>query len=379
MNNKDYRFIKIKKEDGQRFIKLMNKTFTKQSIIDHKIKVIHDNNYILFPIIENENLIEILINTIKIHIDFHFETKIGLINHKYKHKSIKEALKNEIAEKFFKNIPNSYDIIGEIAIIEFDKFKSENDKNLEMLKQKVAKCIIEVNNNVKSVYEKRSEIKGEYRLRNLEFLYGENITETIHKENNCFFKLDVKKTFFTPRLVYERNRIASDNFKDKEVIVDLFSGVGPFAIQIAKKNNAIIHAFDINPDAYKYLKENIDLNKLNEKVLPYNIDIKDLTNPNNRIRKRLSNKVDRIIMNLPERSIKFIDIACFLMKKNGGILHFYQFSEKPNPIKKALKKITKQLKIFNWQVQKVLNSKIVKAYSPKSDLVVIDLQIKSKK
>ena len=40
-------------------------------------------------------------------------------------------------------------------------------------------------------------------------------------------------------------------------------------------------------------------------------------------------------MNLPEKSIKYLDVACVLMKSSGGILHFYQFCEKPDPLEKA--------------------------------------------
>ncbi|GAH99271.1 unnamed protein product, partial [marine sediment metagenome] len=87
-------------------------------------------------------------------------------------------------------------------------------------------------------------------------------------------------------------------------------------------------------------------------------------------------KIDRIVMNLPEQSINFLDIACFLMKKTGGILHFYQFCEKPNPIKKGIENLTTKLEDSRWQIEEILNSKVVKPFSPKSDLIVIDLKIK---
>ena len=81
-------------------------------------------------------------------------------------------------------------------------------------------------------------------------------------------------------------------------------------------------------------------------------------------------------MNLPEQSINFIDIACFLMKKTGGILHFYQFCEKPNPIEKGIEKLRIKLNKMGWYLEELINSKIVKPFSPKSDLIVIDAKIK---
>jgi tRNA G37 N-methylase Trm5 len=65
------------------------------------------------------------------------------------------------------------------------------------------------------------------------------------------------------------------------------------------------------------------------------------------------------------------------MKKTGGIIHYYHFSEKPNPIQKAIEVLSINIAKKNWKIEKILKSKIVKAYSPKSDLIVIDLVIKS--
>ena len=81
-------------------------------------------------------------------------------------------------------------------------------------------------------------------------------------------------------------------------------------------------------------------------------------------------------MNLPEKAFDFIITACYLMKKSGGILHFYCFSKKPNPIEKAKELLKINLENLNWNIEKILNSKVVKSYSPKEDLVVLDLCIK---
>ena len=299
----------------------------------------------------------------------------GVIRNNYKFKSLKEALKKILPESLFHYIPNSYDIIGDIAILEFDKFNDLDAKIDDSLKSKIADALISVNKKVKTVYEKAGEIKGEYRVRDLKLLKGKDKSETIYKENGCTFKLDIKKIFFTPRLVFERNRLASAPITEGEVIFDLFSGVGPIAIQIAKKNKVTIHAFDINPVAYHYLNENISLNKLLGKIIPYNLDISSLIHPSSKIGKSLENKADRIIMNLPEKAINYINVASFLMKETGGILHYYQFTEKPDVIEKTIENVKTTLSKFNYSIDKVFNSKIVKHFSPKAELVAIDLKL----
>ena len=379
-NNRDtlkIQYLKIKKENGQEFIKLINREFKNVQIIDRKYKIFIENDFILFPLIDNEDIINRMKNVVEKKTQFEVIRKNGLPNHKFKYRSIQEALKDKISNDFINIIPRSYDIIGDIAIIEFNKFEPTYNKKNRFVKKEIAKAIMEVNKNVNSVFEKKGEISGKYRLRDLNLLYGDKNSETTYRENKCYFKLDVKNTFFSPRLVYERKRVASSNIKENETIIDLFAGVGPFSIQIAKKHNVEIYSFDLNPDAYHYLIKNIEFNNLRGKIHAYNLDVKTLLNPVSELSKKLKNSADRIIMNLPEISLHFLDVTCYLMKKTGGIIHYYHFSEKPNPIQKAIEVLSINIAKKNWKIEKILKSKIVKAYSPKSDLIVLDLVIKS--
>ena len=377
LNKKDeICFLKLKKMDAQDFIQIIKDQFKSNSIIDQKYKTEYKYNYILFPLVDNKEIIDKLVKTIENLIQFELVSNKGFKNPNFKYRTLEDTLKGKVPPNFLSLIPKSYDIIGNIAILEFEKSDQINNDGFNEFKTLLAKAVIDVNKNVISVFEKKSEIKGSYRLRDLLYLSGENNTETLHKENNCVFHLDLKTTFFSPRLVYERRRIAKSDIKKNEIIVDMFAGVGPFSIQIAKLNHVEIHAFDLNPAAYGFLKKNLSLNKFKGMIFPYNMNIKDLINPSNEVGKKLSNNVDRIIMNLPENSIDFTNIACFLMRKSGGVLHFYNISEKPDPVDKTVIILKEKLGKLNWAITKIIDSKIVKSYSPKADLVVIDLDIK---
>ena len=370
------KFIKIKQESAEKFLKLLKTKLTNEPFVDRRIKVIHEGAYVLFPLIDDVEKVNRLIGEISSQLNFNIVNSEGVVEENYKYRSIEDALVGELPENILELVPKSYDVIGKIAIVEFDHINTINDKNVSSYKKKVAEALVSVNKSVKTVYEKLSEVKGIYRLKELKIIYGEDNPETIHKENDCYFKLDVKKTYFTPRLVFERNRVSSSSFKKQELIVDMFTGVGPFSIQIAKKNEVKIYAFDVNPSAYKYITENIEINKIKGKVIAHHMDVKELLNPDNKLGHYLKHKINRIIMNLPEQSINFLDVVCFLMKKPSGILHFYQFCEKPNPIKKGIENLNTNLKDSGWHIEEILNSKIVKPFSPKSDLIVIDLKIK---
>jgi len=376
MTSKEIKYLKIKKELGQIFVKFIKEEFKSQTLIDKSNKILKENDYILFPLIEDKHLINKLTKSLENIFEYQIILKEPIPSLKFEYKSLEDILKNEVSEDLIQYIPKSYDIIGDIAIIEFDRFSEYEKESINNFKKKIGEAITIANKNVKTVYEKTSEIKGKYRLRELTLIYGQNKSKTIHKENKCSFKLDVKKTFFTPRLVYERRRITMSNIKANELIIDLFAGVGPISIQIAKNHNVTIYSFDINPDAYKYLNENLTLNKLIGNIIPYNLDIKEILNPSNKLALMLKGKADRVIMNLPERSLDYVDIACFLMKKSGGIIYNYQFCEKPDPIEKAITNLKTNLMNLNWHVEKLLEAKTVKAYSPKSDLVVVESYIK---
>jgi tRNA (guanine37-N1)-methyltransferase len=364
-------FLKLKKSDAQGFIQFIKENFGKELLISQKYKIEQVGNYKLFPLVERKDIIDTLVKEIQNNFPVKLVTKKATVNPNFKYRTLKDALHGKIPPDYVNLIPNSYDIIGKIAILEFEKPDAISIKNFTDIKLLIANAVIDVNKNVLSVFEKTSEIKGSYRLRDLGYLCGENKTETVHKENSCVFHLDVKKTFFSPRLVYERRRISESNIKEGEVIVDMFAGVGPFSIQVAKFNYVEIHAFDLNPNAYAYLKKNITSNKIKGTIFPYNMNIRDVINPQNQIGKKLRNNVDRVIMNLPEKAIDFIDVACFLLRKSGGIIHFYNISEN-----KSVNNLKKIFKNFEWDINEVIDSKIVKSYSPKADLIVFDLDIK---
>ena len=371
-------FIKLKKEDTNQFINLIKEQFGSKPIIEYKYIFIKERDYILIPLNQKSiKEIEHFLEGIKL-IDHDIVYRGAIKNPKFKYKTIEDVLHEE-APKWSSNlIPKSYDIIGSIAVVEFPNLMNLSNKERVIFKIDVAKAILLVNKSINTVYEKASQIKGKYRLRNLQLLYGIDDPETIHRENYAVFKVNLKKAYFTPRLVTERKRIVESPIAKGELIVDMFAGVGPFSIQIAKKHDVQIYAFDINLDAYKYLKENICLNRVESKVFPYNIDTKILLNSDNKLANSLKGKVDRIIMNLPEKSLDFLEIACYLIKKSGGIIHNYQFCSKPNPGEQAIKQFSQILTQCKYQIKEIIHVNTVKSYSPISDLISLDVEVISK-
>ncbi|MEM1885059.1 MAG: 50S ribosomal protein L11 methyltransferase, partial [Candidatus Jordarchaeales archaeon] len=173
---------------------------------------------------------------------------------------ISELLEKVVPKNFLTHIPHSLDIIGDIAIVELNP-------EIWEFRSAVGDAILRSNRHVKAVFAKGGRVNGVYRVRRLVHIAGEARTITLHKENGCIFKVDVANTYFSPRLSGERVRVASQ-VNPGEVVVDLFAGVGPFSILIAKMRSGIVHAIDINPFAIQLLEENIKLNKVSGLVHP---------------------------------------------------------------------------------------------------------------
>ena len=325
--------LKVPKNNADR----IRRVLLNQSLInlDMKIKRVDEYVYIPLTVQPDTELMDELANLEVEITDTEFEI------HTKGPKSLKDYLKDRIEDDRIEDIKKSFDIIGDVVILEIPE-------DFEDYKHVIGEAALKFTKR-KAVYRKTSEIKGVIRTRELEHLAGEDNSETIHREFGSRFMLDVKKVYFSPRLATERRRI-SDQVQNNEIIIDMFAGIGPFPISIAREHNAKIYAIDINPYAYKYIKKNIELNKLEGKIIPLLGDVGEVLNG-------LNIKADRIIMNLPGTAWTFLDTAIKNLKP-GGVLHYYEFaSEYKIPIERIIETA------YPRKVE-VLNSRKVKSKSP---------------
>ncbi|CAG0914195.1 unnamed protein product [Notodromas monacha] len=121
--------------------------------------------------------------------------------------------------------------------------------------------------NARSVVNKKSGISSVYRNFEMELLAGEEDTVVTVSESGCRFSFDFAKVYWNPRLSTERDRILKVLTRG-DILMDVFAGVGPFAIPAAKKCE--VHANDLNPASYDSLKTNLLLNKV--ECSTYNMD-----------------------------------------------------------------------------------------------------------
>jgi len=323
---------------------------------NYKIEPLKDK--ILIPVIRNLSSEEKLLLQ---QIDPNFE----IVQYKFKRQirrvtDYREYLKDRINEKLLKFLPRSFDIIGNIVIIEIPEILIQFEN---LIGESIIKCL----KNIRTVYAKSSGVSGDFRLRNLRLIGGIDDPITIHKENNCIFELNVKKVYFSPRLGSERLRVVN-SVKNGETIIDMFAGVGPYSIQIAKNKVVKVIAFDINPDAIFYLKRNIKLNKTTL-IKPILGNIRDKIND-------FQFSADRVIMNLPGSAFEFLDCSCKLISKKGGVIHYYQFIPSEVKNKEVLNTLENRIKKFGRKIENILFCKKIKQISPTKSKIAIDIEIK---
>ncbi|MEK6757661.1 MAG: hypothetical protein AABX88_00895, partial [Nanoarchaeota archaeon] len=131
--------------------------------------------------------------------------------------------------------------------------------------------------------------------------------------------------------------------KGDSVLV-MFAGVAPFSIVIAKNSKAMVFSNEINREANKYGKLNVELNKVKNRVIFLDGDIK-------RIVKKIKEKMDVIVMPRPQLKDSFLKEA-FSLSKKGTRIFYYDFcdadkiDEVKDKIKNEAKKCKKKIRIL---------------------------------
>lgn len=274
------------------------------SMLDESLKPFEENEFVFFPLKEIERargLIEGLGGELTQAL---FEARSR------RPRSLREALIGRLPENLLNKLPSSYDIIGDLILV--DLCEELKDHVYE-----IGEALMRIHPKVRAVLAKGGTV-GDYRIRSIKVIAGSGDTETIHKEHGCIYKLDLRKVFFNPRLSGERLRI-TQQISPGEKVLDMFAGVGPFSILIAKTQpSAKIVAIEINPDAYKYLLENLKLNNVADRVMPILGDAR-------KVLENIYGEFDRVIMDLPYRSLAFLDVGLKACRR-GGLIHLYTIS-----------------------------------------------------
>ncbi len=275
--------------------------------------------------------------------------------YKLLYSKLKKTLSSEALEK----LPRSYNVIGRVIILRLHP-------ELEPWKREIGKAVLELL-PVQTVCALK-EIRGEIRKPEIEVIAG-NGTITLHREHKCIYKIDVAKFIFSKGNKGEKLRIVRQ-IKPGEIVVDMFAGIGYFTIPIAKLTKAErIYAIDINPEAIAFLKENVKLNKVNDKVIAICGDCR-------KVCLELAEqgiRAHRVLMGYIFQTRQFLESALHIAKE-GAIVH-YHFLSKKGMETKELKKVDELVKKSGRKAE-IMEVRKVKSYAPRIIHYTADIRIK---
>ena len=348
--------VKVLKKEGEKIIALA----IKLGILNKSLEIQRDEASLCIPLVRQPDEDEIA--TLKNEVpDYQLETRT-FTQKQPTAGTLMQTLGAKLPPHMLATLPQAFDIVGDIAIVEVPP-------ELKSQEKLVGEAILETHKNIKTVLAKAGAIIGTFRLREFNFIAGEHKAQTIHKEFGCQFHVDLAKAYFSPRLSHEHMRVAS-LVQEGETVVDLFAGVGPFSVLIGKKNPKVkVYAVDLNPEAVELLKANVRVNRVENRVFPILGDAKQIATC------KLKGSADRVIMNLPEKAIEFVEAACQAIKTEGGVIHFYGFVRYPDSAEKQKLRFSDAVEKAGRKVETFLCVRSVRETAPYESQIVLDAKI----
>ena len=273
-------------------------------------------------------------------------------------KQIRDNLTSVLSEEELNELPNKWEKIGDVLILDLAEDLSDNEEKIAEVYADVLSC--------KSVLKNEGKISGQLRKPAVTYIYGDENTVTIHKENNVLYKIDPAKVMFSSGNMDERIRMGNI-VEPGEIVVDLFAGIGYFSIPMAVHGKAKkIFSCELNPIAYSYLKENIVLNKVSDIITP-------LVGDNRNVAPK--NVADRVLMGYFGNTHTYLPLAFQCLYFQNGIIHFHDRFPDENVPDLPMSYIEKQARSAHRDAE-LMQIKKVKSVAPGISHYVLDVLIK---
>jgi tRNA (guanine37-N1)-methyltransferase len=320
----------------------LRRVLQEQNLLRNDVEILKDGECIYFPVKEVPREL----------------SSYKVVTRLFRLKAIKPHCYKDhlkLSKKLMKELPTSYDVVGAIILIKLSK-------TLFPYRKEIGKALLRTHKNIRTVCL-IDPVSGELRTRNVITIAGENQTFTTHTEFGLSFDVDVETTYFSPRLAGERRRLA-DLVKPDEIVVDMFAGVAPFSIMIARyAKPKLVYAIDKNKEAITLAQRNVKQNHVLDTVEIIHADAND-------VNKVIPKKADRVIMNLPFSAYRFFPLALSIAA-NICKIHYYDIIQEGDIEARidALKKIAAQQSFFLSDV----SIRKIKTYAPREFYIGIDI------
>lgn len=255
-------------------------------------------------------------------------------------------------------LPSRARLIDGVALVRFPD-------GLETWEREIGELVLRFyGRRVRGVY-RWIGVEGVERRPVLRHLAGERVRVVEHREYGWRLRFDLERLMLCLGNSYERLRVAR-LVKPGEVVLDMFAGVGQFTIPVAVlASPKKVYAVEINPEAYRYLVENIALNRVEGKVEAFLGDCRKV------VEERFKGVADRVIMGYLGGTLGALPQALGALRSMGGVIHFHELARRGGE-ERFVEEVREGVEELGYEAR-VLGWRKVKSYSRTRNHVVIDL------
>jgi tRNA wybutosine-synthesizing protein 2 len=193
-------------------------------------------------------------------------------------------------------------------------------------------------------------------------------TETEVVEHGVRWRFDAARVMFAAGNRTERVRVGR-LVRPGERVVDLFAGIGYFAIPAARAHPSVrVTAVEKNPVAYHYLVENLRVNGVTDRVNARLGDNRDVT--------LTPADADRVLLGFLPDATPWIGRALELVRPEGGWLHVHLVADAHGGRERAAAVVDDAVRASGGRVELPLAAREVKPYGPGRTHVVVDVRVR---
>jgi tRNA wybutosine-synthesizing protein 2 len=223
---------------------------------------------------------------------------------------------------------------------------------------------------VATVLVRSGPVHGELREPRVERIAGER-TETEVVEHGIRWRFDAARIMFAQGNKSERWR-AGRLVRPGESVVDLFAGIGYFAIPAARSGpTSRVRAVEKNSLAFRYLTENAALNGVADRLEPILGDNREVA--------LVPGRADRVFLGYLPRAQPWLPRAVELLRPEGGWVHLHTVVDARGGAAAAIAEAESGLRGTGARLLAAPEVHSVKPYGPGRTHVVVDLRVEGRR
>jgi len=219
---------------------------------------------------------------------------------------------------------------------------------------------------VETVLVKSGPVEGELRTPRVRCVAGGR-TETEVVEHGVRWRFDAARIMFATGNREERRR-AGRLVRPGEVVLDLFAGIGYFAIPAALAGRAErVWAVEKNPVSVHYLRENAVLNGVGDRLTVIPGDNRSVGLP--------EGSFDRVFLGYLPSATPWVARAVSLLRRSGGWLHVHTVADVRESLRDSAAGVARAVEAAGSPPPSAAQARVVKPYGPGRNHVVVDVRV----